>query len=298
MPHTDPHGPPATGLLYLVPTPIGNLEDITLRAIRILREADRILAEDTRRTTILCRHHQITTNLQSIHEHNLFRHLEGLVAELRGGLRLALVSDAGTPVISDPGLALVQAAARAGVRVESLPGPSAVTTALAAAGLPADRFVFEGFLPRKGRERLLRFTQWLTEERTVVFYESPLRLAATLAELAARCGDQRQVVVARELSKIHETYYRDGAGVLARHFAINCPRGEVVVLLAGALPRSGDHPSQAGRTLLADRLAAGCSVRDAVDAAMAESGLPRSLLYPLALELQRRPQSDNQDPPP
>ncbi|MBF0165515.1 MAG: 16S rRNA (cytidine(1402)-2'-O)-methyltransferase [Magnetococcales bacterium] len=270
----------STGRLYIVPTPIGNLEDITLRALRLLGEVDRILAEDTRRTRILLDHHAIRTPLSHFDDHNAERLIPGIHAALLGGARMALVSDAGTPGISDPGGALVRAV-RDTVPVEALPGASAVTTALSGSGLPGERFVFEGFLPRKGAERRARLESLLREERTVSFFESPQRLAATLAELVAMGAGDRGAIVARELTKIHETYHRGTIAELTAHFQAATPRGEIVVLLEGAIftPPSAEDVG----LWLDEALGRGLGVKEAARGVAARSGRSASELYALAL---------------
>lgn len=270
----------STGRLYIVPTPIGNLEDITLRALRLLGEVERILAEDTRRTRILLDHHAIRTPVSHFDDHNAERLIPGIRAALIGGARLALVSDAGTPGISDPGGALVRAV-REMVPVEALPGASALTTAISGSGLPGERFVFEGFLPRKGAERRARLESLLRETRTVSFFESPQRLATTLAELTALGAGARGAIVARELTKIHETYHRGAVAELAAWFQAEPPRGEIVVLLEGAVfsPPGDEEIGQ----WLDEALGRGLGVKEAARGVAARSGRPASELYALAL---------------
>lgn len=219
--------------LYVVPTPVGNLEDITLRAIRILREADCILAEDTRTSSVLMKHFDIKTRMQSHHKFNEHKTVEGIVGRIQGGETIALVSDAGTPAISDPGFLLVRACCRAGVDVECLPGPTAFVPALVASGLPDDRFCFEGFLPQK-KGRLTRLTELSGERRTMIFYESPFRLVKTLQQLAQFFGEEREAAVCREISKIHEDIRRDTLAALAAHYTACDPKGEIVLVVAGA----------------------------------------------------------------
>ena len=221
------------GKLTLVPTPIGNLEDITLRAVRVLRECDAVVAEDTRVSGRLLQHLGISKPFVSFHAHNEHRVVEQLVERMQRGEHLALVSDAGTPAISDPGFLLVRAAVRAGVPVECLPGPTAFVPALVASALPCDRFVFEGFLPvKKGRQTRLK--ELSTEPRTIVLYESPHRLARTLADLAATFGNERPACVSRELSKLFEEHVRGTLGELLAHFTAKEPKGEIVVCVGGA----------------------------------------------------------------
>lgn len=218
--------------LYLVPTPVGNLEDITLRAIRVLREVSLVLAEDTRTTSILLKHHGIATPLLSHHKFNEHQQVERLVERLADGQDMALVSDAGTPGISDPGFLLVRACVERGIPTECLPGPTAFVPALVNSGLPCDRFCFEGFLPQK-KGRLTRLARLADEERTVVLYESPFRLVKTLLQLADVLGPDRLACVAREISKIHEDFQRGTLADLVAHFSATPPRGEIVILLAG-----------------------------------------------------------------
>jgi 16S rRNA (cytidine1402-2'-O)-methyltransferase len=220
----------AAGTLFLVATPIGNLEDISLRALRILREADLVAAEDTRHSLKLLRHYDIRRPTTSLHEHNEFEKVPGLVEQLRHGARIALVTDAGTPSVSDPGYRLVRAAVDAGIRVEAIPGASAVLAALVASGLPTDTFVFAGFPPPRAAARGVWLEAFRTERRTVVFFEAPHRIRATLADAHRVLGD-RDVVLGRELTKLHEELVRGPiSAVLAK---VGEPRGEFTVVLAG-----------------------------------------------------------------
>lgn len=217
--------------LTLVPTPIGNLEDITLRSIRALEEADAIVAEDTRVTGQLLKHLGISKPLLSFHINNEHRSVENLLGRLQRGERLVLVSDAGTPGISDPGFLLVRAALKEGLSVECLPGATAFVPALVVSGLPCDRFIFEGFLPpKKGRQTRLR--ELALEPRTVVLYESPHRMLRSLSDLAEHFGEQRQVSVSREISKLHEETVRGTLAEVRSHFESHAPRGEFVIVLA------------------------------------------------------------------
>ncbi|MBK6753173.1 MAG: 16S rRNA (cytidine(1402)-2'-O)-methyltransferase [Flavobacteriales bacterium] len=223
----------STGRLIVVPTPIGNLEDITLRAKRMLGEADAVVAEDTRVSGRLLQHLGITKPLVSFHTANEHRVVEQLVQRMARGEVLALVSDAGTPGISDPGFLLVRAALRADIAVECLPGPTAFVPALVASGLPCERFVYEGFLPvKKGRRT--RLEELRNESRTIVLYESPHRILRTLKELAEVLGHDRAASVSRELSKLYEEHVRGTLGELVAHFTAKEPRGEFVVVVAGA----------------------------------------------------------------
>ena len=218
--------------LYIVPTPIGNLEDITLRAIRILKEAELVLAEDTRKTLILLKHYGIENKLSSHHAFNEHKSVHAVIERLKGGCTIALVSDAGTPGISDPGFLLVRECLKENIRVECLPGPTALIPALVNSGLPCDRFVFEGFLPhKKGRQtRLLKLAE---EESTLVFYESPHRLVKTLEQFAGVFGPGRLACVSRELSKIHEENARGTLEELAGHFRSKVVKGEIVIVVGG-----------------------------------------------------------------
>lgn len=222
-----------TGILYLVPTPIGNLEDITLRALRVLGEVELILAEDTRTSRTLLQHHGIDTPLRAYHAHNEHGVTQQLVAQLLAGAKLALISDAGSPGISDPGFLLVRACVEAGIRVEALPGPTAFVPALTASGLPADRFYFEGFLPhKKGRQTRLQYLATLPH--TFILYESPHRLVKCLEQLAEHCGPDRPACVARELTKIFEEMTtKTLAELIADYRSRDKVKGEIVVVVGG-----------------------------------------------------------------
>lgn len=218
--------------LYLVPTPIGNLEDMTFRAIRVLKEADLILAEDTRTSGKLLKHFDIGTQMHSHHMHNEHKTVENIVNQIKGGKTIALISDAGTPAISDPGFLLTRACIEAGIEVDCLPGATAFVPALVNSGLPNDKFVFEGFLPvKKGRQTRL---QALAEEtRTMIFYESPHKLLKTLSNFADYFGEDRRVSVSREISKLHEETIRGSIKEVLEHYTAKPPKGEIVVVLAG-----------------------------------------------------------------
>lgn len=218
--------------LFLVPTPIGNLNDITLRALEVLTSVDVILAEDTRTSGKLLRHHTIDTPMQSYHMHNEHSTLNRLVAELKNGKQMALISDAGTPAISDPGFLLVREALANGIEVECLPGPTAFVPALVQSGLPNDRFIFEGFLPpKKGRKA--RLAKIAEEDRTIVIYESPHKLKKTLQQLSEYCGGHREISISRELTKIHEETFRGNLSSATDYFETKAPRGEFVICLGG-----------------------------------------------------------------
>jgi len=218
--------------LYLVPTPIGNLEDMTLRAIRVLKEADLILAEDTRTSGKLLQHFEIGTPMQSHHMHNEHKTVDNLVQKIKAGTTIALISDAGTPAISDPGFLLTRACVENNIEVDCLPGATAFVPALVNSGLPNDKFVFEGFLPvKKGRQTRLKF---LAEEtRTMVFYESPHKLLKTLGNFVEYLGQERQVSVSRELTKLYEETIRGTAEEVLKHYIEKPPKGEIVIVVAG-----------------------------------------------------------------
>ena len=220
------------GILYLVPTPVGNFEDITMRALRILREADLILAEDTRTSGNLLRHFDIKNAMLSYHKFNEHQTVESVVNRLRGGETVAVVSDAGTPGISDPGFLVAREAIRAGIEVITLPGATAMVPALVSSGLPCDRFCFEGFLPQK-KGRQSRLKALATEPRTMVFYESPHRVVKALAQMIEVFGAERPVSVGREISKIHEESVRGTLAEALEHFQTNEPRGEFVIVVGG-----------------------------------------------------------------
>lgn len=218
--------------LYIVPTPIGNLEDMTFRAIRILKEVDLILAEDTRTSGKLLKHFEIGTHMHSHHMHNEHKTVENLIARLQAGENIALISDAGTPAISDPGFLLTRACVEHGIAVECLPGATAFVSALVNSGLPNDKFVFEGFLPEK-KGRQTRYLTLAEETRTMILYVSPHKLVKTLAEFMTYFGEDRQICVSRELSKLHEENVRGTVKEVTAHFEKTAPRGEIVVVVAG-----------------------------------------------------------------
>ena len=226
------------GRLQVIATPIGNLGDVSARARQALESAAAVAAEDTRHTGALLQALGIARPLLSLHAHNETQRVPEILARLAAGETIALVSDAGTPLLSDPGYELVRAAADAGIDVEAIPGPSAITTALAVAGLPVSRFCFEGFLPARASERCAQLSQLAGEPRTLVFFEAPHRIAATLADLAAEFGDERRAVVARELTKAHETLYRGTLAELVQRAATedHFQRGEITIVVAGAVP--------------------------------------------------------------
>ena len=269
------------GLLYIVATPIGNLEDITLRALRVLKEVDVIAAEDTRHTQILLSHHDIHTPLTSYHEHNEKTKAQDLVARLARGQNIALVSDAGTPTISDPGFRLVVQAIRAGVRIIPIPGASALTAVLSATGLPTDRFVFEGFLPAKKKQRRERLQILRDEIRTLIFYEAPHRLRDALDDIHELLGN-REAVLAREVSKIHEEFLRGPISELVRSLGGGDVRGEVTLIISGS---AGE--SRANEDLLKAEIRElkrqGLRVKEIAEVLGEKFGYPKKDIYRLAL---------------
>lgn len=220
------------GTLFIIPTPVGNLEDMTYRAVRLLREVDLVLAEDTRTSGVLLKHYEITAHLHSHHKFNEHGTTPRIIERLQSGLNVALISDAGTPGISDPGFLLVREAITAGIKVECLPGPTAVIPAIVASGMPCERFCFEGFLPQK-KGRMTLVNSLVKEERTMVFYESPHRITKTLTLFKEVFGEERKVCVAREISKKHEEYVRGTLAEVITHFERHAPKGEIVIILAG-----------------------------------------------------------------
>ena len=276
------------GALILVATPIGNLGDLSPRAVEVLRSADVIAAEDTRRTRGLLTHAGVPggARLVSVHEHNERTRAAELVERIRAGDRVAFVTDAGTPGISDPGERLVRVCVEAGLRVEAVPGPSAVLAALVVSGLPTARFVMEGFLPRSGRDRTERLALVAAESRTTVLYEAPNRVAATLADLTVACGGDRRVVIARELTKRFEEVWRGSLTDAVAHVAETEPRGEHVLVLAGA-PAAAAPDDAAVRDAVARLLADGVSARDAAAEVAATLGVPKRRAYDIATALRR-----------
>ncbi len=261
------------GRLLVCPTPIGNLQDVTLRVLDVLAQADAVACEDTRHTRLLLERHGVSAKLVSLHEHNERARAGELVARMRDGAVVALVSDAGTPLVSDPGFALVREVLAAGLELEVLPGPSAVTTALVASGLPADRWLFVGFLPRKRAEVARLLAQ---ADATFVAFESPRRLAGTLRALADS-DSERPVAVCRELTKLHEEVRRGSADELAAHFEANAPRGEIV-LVVGAAPEGAGSREQA-LAALRDLIDAGARARPAAAVVAKLTGVGANELY-------------------
>ena len=282
---TTAPAPHPSGALVVVGTPIGNLGDLSPRAVTALATADAIYCEDTRHSRKLLTHAGITgVSLRSLHEHNEDERVTEVVASIEHGRTLALISDAGMPGVSDPGSHVVRAVAEAGLTVTVVPGPSAVLAALVGSGLSTDRFCFEGFLPRSGRERRTALARMAEETRTTVLFEAPGRVAGTLHDLAESCGPTRRVALARELTKLHEEFRRGTLGEVADWAAVGPVRGEVVLVVDGAPPveaaTAGDEVLLAA---LAERMAAGERTRGAVDEVAAAFGVPRRRVYELAL---------------
>jgi 16S rRNA (cytidine1402-2'-O)-methyltransferase len=277
------------GELLLVATPIGNLGDVSTRAAEALRDADVIAAEDTRRTRALLSHLGLPSagRLRSVHAHNEQESADWVVDAVRDGRRIAYVTDAGTPGISDPGERLVRACLDAGLTVDLVPGPSAVITALVLSGFPADRFVFEGFLPRRGVERRERIASLVAETRTVVLYESPRRVHTTLTQLLGACGPLREVAVARELTKLHQEVWRGTLDEAVGHVELSEPRGEHVIVLAPAPPppEASDDEIDAHVTAA---LAEGLSTRDAAARVARDLGVARRRTYDAAQRLKQK----------
>ncbi|MDQ6885866.1 MAG: 16S rRNA (cytidine(1402)-2'-O)-methyltransferase [Gemmatimonadota bacterium] len=270
------------GSLYVVSTPIGNLGDLTQRGVQTLRDVATILAEDTRHSRHLLDHYAIETRLEAYHEHNEARMTPRLLARLVGGESMALISDAGTPLLSDPGARLVRAATEAGIRIIPVPGASALLAALVASGLDGDRFTFFGFLARKGADRTRALEELAALPHTAVLYEAPSRVAATLQEIASVGGEARRAVVARELTKQYEEIRRGTVGDLARYYASIPPRGEIVILLEGVVAAPIDE--QALRETARRLKAEGATARDIARQLAAEHGAPRNVAYRIAHE--------------
>jgi 16S rRNA (cytidine1402-2'-O)-methyltransferase len=273
------------GTLYVVGTPIGNLEDMTFRAVRILQSVDAIAAEDTRHTGRLLQHFQIKTPQLSYHEHNRNQRLPELLNQLSEGKAIALVTDAGIPGISDPGYELVNACTEAGIQVIPVPGASASLTALSAAGLPTDRFVFEGFLPASGKDRQQRLESLPSEARTLIFYESPHRLRVTLQDLADSLGKDRRIVLARELTKLHEEFWRGTIEEAIAHYTQQEPKGEFTLVVAGAQLAMPVLSEEALKAELIQIMAQGVSRSQATRQLAELTKLPRRQLYQLALAI-------------
>lgn len=284
------------GTLYIVGTPIGNLEDMTFRAIQVLRDVTAIAAEDTRHTGKLLQHFQIGTPQISYHDHNRRSRLPDILNRLQQGQAIALVTDAGMPGISDPGYDLVKACADAGLPVVPIPGPSAVITALSAAGLPTDRFAFEGFLPPKGQERRDRLENLKAESRTLVFYEAPHRLQQTLQDFEAAFGGDREIVLARELTKLHEEFWRGTITEAVAHYTQREAYGEFTLLLAGATTAPLVLSEEALKSELQSLIGQGISRSQASRQLAQQTSLPRRQLYQLALTLAEPETEADQEP--
>jgi 16S rRNA (cytidine1402-2'-O)-methyltransferase len=280
------NGEVVAGQLVLVATPLGNLGDISRRALELLETADVIYCEDTRRSSTLFSAHDIAVNgrLRALHEHNEASMSAAIVAQVASGATVVVISDAGTPGISDPGARAVAAVAAAGLRVTTAPGPSAVVAALTISGLPTDRFVMEGFMARKFGERELLYAQWVNEQRTIVFYESPQRLAATLAEMVVQFGSRR-VAVAREITKLHEEVLRGTVEEIAEFVSGREVLGEIVVVLDG-MHEVEVVDDELIRAALRDQIDEGVSTRDAVAFVEEALGVAHRAVYRLALELR------------
>ncbi len=285
---TTEQGRDTTGTLYVVATPIGNLEDITYRAVRILGEVDLVAAEDTRHSRKLFARYGISKPLLSYHDHNEQQRQPELVERLQAGKNIALISDAGTPCIADPGYRLISSCHAEGITVVPIPGPSAVITALSAAGVSTERFAFEGYLPQRAKARADLFRQLNGEQRTLVFYETPHRLAATLADLVEIMGAERLLVVARELTKLYEEFFRGTTAEAVTRFQQNPARGELVLIL----PPSAQGPQMNVREALSKLLnESDLSRREAVKLIAKEYGLPSSDVYRESLSLTEEEES-------
>lgn len=281
---------PKPGTLYVVGTPIGNLEDITFRAVRILQTVDIIAAEDTRHTGKLLQHFQVKTPQVSYHEHNRTSRIPELLEHLVNHKAIALVSDAGMPGISDPGYELVKACVEAGIPVVPIPGASAAITALSAAGLPTDRFVFEGFLPTKSQHRQEHLESLQTESRTLIFYESPHRLRDTLQDLAEVWGSDRQIVLGRELTKLYEEFWRGTIAEAIAHYSQREPQGEYTLVVAGIPPSQPQLTEEELKAELKQLISQGISRSQASRQLAKVTFLPRRQLYQLALSIVLTPE--------
>jgi 16S rRNA (cytidine1402-2'-O)-methyltransferase len=281
---------PKPGTLYVVGTPIGNLEDITFRAVRILQTVDIIAAEDTRHTGKLLQHFQVKTPQVSYHEHNRTSRIPELLEHLVNNKAIALVSDAGMPGISDPGYELVKACIEAGIAVVPIPGASAAITALSAAGLPTDRFVFEGFLPPKTQQRQEHLESLQAESRTMIFYESPHRLRDTLQDLAQVWGSDRQIVLGRELTKLYEEFWRGTIAEAIAHYSQREPQGEYTLVVAGIPASQPQLTEEELKAELKQLISQGISRSQASRQLAKFTSLPRRQLYQLALSIVLTPE--------
>lgn len=272
------------GILYIVPTPIGNLEDITLRALRVLKEVDLIAAEDTRHTQHLLTHFGIHKPLTSYHEHNEREKAFSLVVRIKSGANIALVSDAGTPAIADPGFRLVVAAIRAGIQIVPLPGACALATVLSASGLPTDQFLFEGFLPAKSLARQAKLQALRDVAATIVFYEAPHRLSETLSDMQQILSD-RQIVVAREVSKVHEEFVRGTVGEVIGQFADRQVKGEIAIVVHGSMGKAQVSEQQL-RAEIGRLSSVGTGVKEIAELLGERYALSKREVYRLALEIK------------
>jgi 16S rRNA (cytidine1402-2'-O)-methyltransferase len=277
---------PKPGTLYIVGTPIGNLEDMTFRAVRILQSVDMIAAEDTRHTGKLLQHFQIKTPQISYHEHNRNSRIPEILESLKYGKAIALVSDAGMPGISDPGYELVKACVEAEITVVPIPGASAVITGLSASGLPTDKFTFEGFLPHKSQKRRKHLEYLQAEPRTLIFYESPHRLRDTLSDLETIFGGDRQIVIARELTKIYEEFWRGTIDEAIAHYQTQEPQGEYTLLIAGISATKPQLTEAELKAELLEMLKQGISRSQASRQLAKDTSISRRLLYQLALSIE------------
>jgi 16S rRNA (cytidine1402-2'-O)-methyltransferase len=275
-----------SGTLYVVGTPIGNLEDMTFRAVRMLQSVDLIAAEDTRHTGKLLHHFQIKTPQISYHDHNRLSRIPELIQRLQQGLSIALVTDAGMPGISDPGYELVKACAEENILVVPIPGVSAVITGLSASGLVSDRFTFEGFLPAKEKDRRAALEVLQTEVRTMIFYEAPHRLQKTLQDMAIVLGSDRQIVLARELTKMHEEFWRGTVGDAIARYVDRDPQGEFTLIVAGFQREESPLSESVLKAELQNLIAQGLSRSDASRQLAQQTSLPKRQLYQLALQLE------------
>ena len=273
------------GTLYIVATPIGNLEDMTFRAIRTLKEVDLIAAEDTRHSRKLLNHYGITTRMTPYHDHNEQLKTDYLLEKLLEGQNIAIITDAGTPCIADPGYRIAKTATENGIKTVPIPGASAIAAALSASGLPSDRFAFEGFLPPKEGKRKTRLLELKDDRRVIIFYEAPHRLIATLSNMA-EVLDGREVVVARELTKIHEELRHGTPTELLKHYSQQTVKGEVVILLSPASEQSTDSDYDLEATLKRYLLEESLSVKDAAARVSTESGRSRSEIYAISLSIK------------
>ena len=273
------------GTLYIVATPIGNLEDMTFRAVRTLKEVDLIAAEDTRHSRKLLNHYGIATRMTPYHDHNEQLKTEYLLEKLLEGQSIAIITDAGTPCIADPGYRIAKAAAEKGIRTVPIPGASAIAAALSASGLPSDRFAFEGFIPPKQGKRKSRLLDLKDDQRVIIYYEAPHRLTATLSDMTDTLG-AREIVIARELTKIHEEFRHGTPAELLKHYTKHPVKGEIVILIPPSIEPDSrtDYDIEANIRLFLQEY--GLSVKDAAARASAESGRPRSELYAISLSIK------------